>query len=338
MKGLKSLYWKFQICSLLEGKSFDQSCDTSPRCYIFLAADYGNLGDVAITYAQKQWLKSMYPNHDVIEIPASKTISYINGISKNIKPDDVVTVVGGGNMGDMYGDIELLRLMVVEAFKNNKVILFPQTIDYSDSEDAKWLLKKSQKIYSSHSDLTMIAREQTSFNRMRQWYPTVRTILTPDIVMTLNERKGCVRRENILTLCLREDKEKSDNSVMLQSILSKLRPYGFNEEKCDTHIGGERYTEDEKYDELEKILSQFRKSRLVITDRLHGMIFAYITGTPAVVLPNSNFKIRGCFEWIKDCGNIRFIEREEDMEGELKFTESKDLSLGTKFNFFSECK
>ena len=40
----------------------------------------------------------------------------------------------------------------------------------------------------------------------------------------------------------------------------------------------------------------FQKSELVITDRLHGMIFCYITKTPCIVMPNNNHKILMTYE------------------------------------------
>lgn len=332
MNRLKSLFLKFRIVSRFNGGIFGKK-NNCPHCYIFLAADYGNLGDVAITYAQKKYLKKIYPNHEVVEVAAGKTLSYLRSIAKNIGKDDIVTVVGGGNMGDMYGDLELLRLMAVNTFKKNKVILFPQTIDYSDSKEARWLLKKSRKIYSSHPNLIMMAREEISFKRMKELYPSVNVILTPDIVMTLNERRESTGREDILTLCLRKDKEKADNTNLLQSILNNLKEYNLNIEKYDTHIGGNRYSEEEKYDELEKIWAQFRRSRLVITDRLHGMIFAYITGTPAIILPNSNFKIKGCYKWIKNCENILFIENEKDLNFPLTLDTSKYTNLEIQFPY-----
>lgn len=330
MNRLKSLYLKFRIVSRIKSVTFGEN-HTSPRCYIFLAADYGNLGDVAITYAQKIYLKGVYPNHEVMEVPAGKTLLYLQSIAKNIRKDDIVTVAGGGNMGDMYGDIELLRLMVVRTFKNNKIILFPQTIDYSKSEESKWLLNKSQKIYSSHPDLLMMAREKISFQRMKRLYPKVNIFLTPDIVMSLNERRASIKREEILTLCLRKDKERVANDDQLQVILSNLKIHNLSVETYDTHIGGDRYSENEKYNELEKIWDQFRKSRLVITDRLHGMIFAYITGTPAIILPNSNFKIKECYEWIANCSNIQFIEKGENVKLPLNLDTSDTLDLEIKF-------
>lgn len=38
---------------------------------------------------------------------------------------------------------------------------------------------------------------------------------------------------------------------------------------------------------------KFRECELVITDRIHGMIFAAITGTPCIAL--SNYKIKGTY-------------------------------------------
>lgn len=306
MNNLRQLYLKFNIYARLKGANFKLP-KNKPRCLIFLAADYGNLGDVAITYAQKKYLQDHFPDYDIIEVPAAKTLTAIRSIKHKIQSEDIITVIGGGNMGDMYGDIELLRLMVVRAFKNNRIILFPQTIDYSDSTDANWLKRLSQKIYSSHPRLAMTAREQVSYETMKCLYPTVDVRLVPDIVMGLDEKDN-VLREDVVTICLRNDKEKADNTKIVESILGECVNRHLRHEFYDTHIGGERYTESQKYEELRKIWDQFRKSKFVITDRLHGMIFAFITGTPAIVLPNSNFKVKGCFQWIKECGFIHFSE------------------------------
>lgn len=306
MNKFRKLFWTFRLYSCLHKLQFEVGDE--PMCYIFLAADYGNLGDVAITYAQKKFLKENFPNHEVIEVPAAGTLRYLKSIKRQIQHQDIVTVVGGGNMGDMYGDIELLRLLVVKTFSKNRVILFPQTIDYSDSQDARWLKRLSQKIYSSASQLTMCARERVSYDAMRQLYPDVDVRLTPDIVMSLDERRQDEDREDVVTFCLRHDKEKADNDELISRLLGDCQEAGLKVEYYDTHIGGDRYSEEEKYGELEKIWTHFRRSRLVVTDRLHGMIFAFITGTPAIVLPNSNFKVAGCYQWIKDCGYIQFVD------------------------------
>src|SRR5690554_7031043 len=110
---------------------FDQ---TKNQAYIFLAADYGNLGDVAITYAQTKFLKDILGNNfEVIEIPISHSLEGLYFVKKNIKHGDIVTSVGGGNLGDLYDQIEFIRQLAVRSFSKNKFISFPQTFDFSET-------------------------------------------------------------------------------------------------------------------------------------------------------------------------------------------------------------
>lgn len=310
MNKLRYLYNVFRL-HLIAGRlchSVKYAVESTPLCYIFLAADYGNLGDVAITYAQKQFLSEQFPQYKIVEVPVSDTLAAIPAIFKIIKPQDIVTIVGGGNMGDMYGDLELLRLLVVKTFKDNRIILFPQTIDYSRSTQARWLLNLSKKVYGNHKQLTMTAREIFSFVKMKEYYPHVDVRLTPDIVMLLDESNMGMTRRDIVTLCLRNDRERKAN-INYPEIKTLLKQQGLEVEVYDTHIGGQRYSENEKSLELHKIFAQFAGSRLVVTDRLHGMIFAYITGTPAIVLPNSNHKVVGCYKWIANAAsNIMLVD------------------------------
>ena len=54
------------------------------------------------------------------------------------------------------------------------------------------------------------------------------------------------------------------------------------------------------------------------TDRLHGMIFCAITGTPCVVINSKSPKVRGCYEWIKHLDYIRFAESPEAIVAEYR--------------------
>ena len=60
-------------------------------------------------------------------------------------------------------------------------------------------------------------------------------------------------------------------------------------------------------------LSECSGASLIITDRLHGMIFAAITGTPCIVMESLSSKIRGCYSWIEDCNYIRLCNDSEEI-------------------------
>lgn len=60
---------------------------------------------------------------------------------------------------------------------------------------------------------------------------------------------------------------------------------------------------------LETLLD-FAKSELVITDRLHAMIFCYLTNTPCLALPNANGKSENIYyQWLKECPYITFQKK-----------------------------
>ena len=92
----------------------------------------------------------------------------------------------------------------------------------------------------------------------------------------------------------------------LEQLPFDLRKY-YVVEFYDTHIKKTKLSVNERKVELNKIWKQFESSEWIITDRLHGMIFAFITRTPAIVIPNNNHKIGSCYEWIRNCGYIFFV-------------------------------
>ena len=57
-----------------------------------------------------------------------------------------------------------------------------------------------------------------------------------------------------------------------------------------------------------KKLDEFRKSKLVVTDRLHGMLFAAITGTPCIALGNSSGKVKGVYDWLTHLDYIQYVD------------------------------
>lgn len=281
------------------------------RIYIFLAADYGNLGDVAITFAQNTFIHNKNQEAEVVEIPISKTFAGIKAVKNILKKDDIITIVGGGNMGDLYDDIEYLRQLVIKSFKKNEIVSFPQTIDFSNTKYGQARLSIAKRVYNSHPRLTLLAREQVSFERMKSYFPKAKVILTPDIVMTLDKREPFEKRKGAV-LCLRDDKEKLVSHLTAE-LHKALTDAQYDITYKDTHIGRDRLSPKEIEEELNTIWSTFRHAEFVVTDRLHGMIFAFITGTPAIVLPNNNFKVASCYEWIKDCGFI-VMAKEESAE------------------------
>jgi pyruvyl transferase EpsI len=305
------------------------------KVFVFLAADYGNLGDVAITYAQTNFFKKILPNYQIVDVPISKTLEGIITVKKYIQKEDIITIVGGGNLGDLYKQIEFYRQLVVENFPKNKIISFPQTIDFSKSKKGKKALSKAKKRYSKHTNLTFVAREQESFKIMKQVFSNNKVLLTPDIVLSLNKTEPVLKRMGVV-LCLRDDAEKlltnEEQSLLLILVKQNFDTY-YN---YDTHIQRGKLSLKERNSELNKIWNAFKRAELVITDRLHGMIFCYITNTPCIVFKNNNHKIEGSYQWLKQSNFISLINEFSELKIEKLFNNHKRLANDLNYSDLTE--
>ncbi|MFS2923951.1 polysaccharide pyruvyl transferase family protein [Bacteroides sp. 90-K9/2] len=276
------------------------------RIFIFLAANYGNLGDIAITYAQHQLLHFWKPDYTIVEIPSNCSYSYLKSVVKQVSNEDIVTFVGGGNMGDMYPLYENLRQIIVSLLPINEILQFPLTADFSDSLEGRQTMKAAQRIYGSHKHLKILARESRTSDFLFELL-NKSVVVVPDVVLTLdylkldNQRKG-------FSICLRDDKEKFLSWNDVSDIIEVVQTYSEPFERTDTVLSDTMITLDNKEYYLNEFLLNLSSKKLMVTDRLHGMIFAYITGTPAIVFSNSNQKVKNCFEWIKDCGYIFYMD------------------------------
>lgn len=284
------------------------------RAFVFLAADYGNIGDLAITAAQILFLEKYAGADHVVRIPISKTNNYIKSIARQINPADLVTVVGGGNMGSLYPDIEKLRQLVIRNFPKNKIVCFPQTLDWSDSIESKEALERIVQMYSRHPRLSLFAREsvtQEKLNAIFLAHSGVNVGYAPDIVLsaTAAELGSSVNVEpSGVLLCLRDDRECSIDSIQRAELESAMRAAGHVLEFTDTHAGGARLNAAQCADLVAEKINQFAVARLVVTDRLHGMILSILAGTPCVVLPNSNHKIYQTWrDWLSAVPQVRFV-------------------------------
>lgn len=276
------------------------------RIIVALAANYGNLGDVAITFAQKQFLQKLFPDYQVHEFVISETFTGMKSLKSYITEDDIITIVGGGNMGDLYDDIEFCRQFVVRNFPNNKIIIFPQTIEFSDTSEGKRALKRAARIYNAHKDLTLFVREKYSLEKYGKLFK--RMTLVPDIVMSMDVPEPKENQRTGVTICFRNDKENGiadDVKEQLSSLLKKEYQVQFK----DTHVGNLSDL-NQLYRKLQELMTIFQQSRVVVTDRLHGMILSYVTHTPCVVLCGGSKKIAGCYEWIAQSNYIQLIDSE----------------------------
>lgn len=299
------------------------------RKIIFMGMPHhGNIGDQAIALAEEELIKKYFPDFETVEFPEKTLLQSVVEKKSIINNNDILLMHGGGNIGDTYDVPENGRRAIIEMFPNNKIIVFPQTAHFDNIEE----LNKSKRIYNAHKDLTIMAREEKSYKFMKENFDKCKVYLTPDIVMTMKETLNC-ERNNVL-LMFRSDKEKTlsdDNQVKIMDMIKSI--YG-DYIKSDMHLGedvtniGEELRERTVRDKFK----QLNTCKLVVTDRLHGMIFSAVTETPCIVFGSYTHKIKESYKWLKNLEYIEFCEDIDSLEDKIiKVTSCKNKYYDSSF-------
>ncbi|NNU74906.1 glycosyltransferase [Clostridium estertheticum] len=331
----KIKYIKLKGKGSKETKYLYETKTKQKRIFIIGTPNHGNLGDHAIAYAEEKILKDNFKDFIIIEIVTADIIKHIKNLKKNVKKEDVFVLQGGGNLGDEYIWEEEGRRKIISEFKDNKIILFPQSIYFKETLIGKTELSKTKTIYNEHKNLIMVAREETSYNIMKETFVNSKVILTPDIVLYLNETYPKLERKGVL-LSLRQDKEGLLTSQQKDNIRSEAQS-NFDKIIITDTVDVVTMHEDKilqymiNLNQREKRLKakwkQFKEVELVITDRLHGLVFCAITSTPCIVIANYNHKVKDTYAWLKDLNYIKFVNDVEEIPGlikELKRIEIKE--------------
>ena len=306
---------------ILEKKSQFQYCVYlgffgSHKYYVIGTPEHSNLGDSAIVLAEIAFLKKCGIRQEQIkEITVDEYKKYLNVIKRKVRTKDILVFPGGGNMGDQWFPEELLRRSILSIFKRNRSIIFPQTLFYSDAEMGRIEERKSIEYYNQQKNLTIVAREKDSYNLMKQLYPDTKILLTPDIVLSFRRDELLIanRFKKDVLLCFRNDPEQSMTSDERQRITEFLLNQNLQYKMSDMY-SEKAITKENRRDCVKDKLQEFSAAKLVITDRLHGMVFAAIAGTPCIVFSNYNYKVRGTYEWIKYLQYIQFVDSVEGLE------------------------
>lgn len=278
------------------------------KIFILFSTDYSNLGDHALTYAHKKLLENNFPESEIIEVLVSDTLKYLKYISDTIEQDDVITLKGGGNIGLEYFREELFRRVIISKFKKNRIILFPQTVFFPDTKKGEREFAKTISVFKSHPDFHPFLRDQESFDLVKDKLETARLI--PDIVLSLSNPSIEKNRSGV-TICLRSDKEGIYTKNEKEDIINIANMH-FEKVRITDTVTEYVIKKELRESELNKIWSLFSSSELIITDRLHGMIFAAITSTPCIVFGTYNHKLLGQYKWLEELNFIKFAKYKED--------------------------
>lgn len=315
---IKSNCSKVDTVSLLKEKRDENKA----VIWILGTEDFGNLGDHMIAVAQIHFFEKYFEEYQIIEIPARNYYQQRDFIIHNMREEDVVVGTGGGNMGNQYPGSEEIRYDFISLFPNNKIVIMPQTVWFTDDEQGKEKLEQTVELYKQHKKLLIATRERYSYELVKKYFSN-ETILVPDMVLSeipYRMIKHDIKQESVskkAVICLRNDLEKVLSKNEKKNIEFILKKEFSVIKKLDTQRDYLISVENREQ-ELKECFDEFASADLVITDRLHGMVFAALAETPCIVFDNYNNKVRGIYEWIEELPYIHYKGTELSINEDIK--------------------
>lgn len=291
--------------------------------FLVFTPEHANLGDHAIAYAETKMFDRL--RVDFYEVTGRQLYSLRHYKFLRILDFATVFVNGGGNLGTLWPEIESMNRSLIKELPNATICFFPNSIYYDNTPDGKEELRKSIEVYNQHPHLFLYAREMKSFSFMKEIYQHVK--FHPDMVLSLDpilksgERAGCL-------ICMRSDVERTVSEDDYNTICSMAAQH-FERVDFTNTVLNYNVSVSQREKALHEKFQEFAHAELVITDRLHGMIFCAITGTKCIAMCGKSPKIRGCYDEIKHLGFIKLADCAEDVfykYEELSVCPKKELS------------
>ena len=187
-------------------------------------------------------------------------------------------------------------------------------------------------------DIILYVRDTNSYQFLQNQMPAqnsrIQYRLAPDMVLSLQPKIQLPKREYILFV-MRQDLEKVTDDEQIERLKKRITDSGIEIRYCDTHAP-RAVNPKNRETALYKKWEEFSKARLVITDRLHGMLFAVINGTPCIALDNLSNKVKGVYdEWLMDDPHVMFLNA-GDLDNDVLYGYIEELLTTAVYSFQNE--
>lgn len=256
---------------------------------------YENAGDLLIMLGTRRFFEAN-------NIRVRGLYTFFNYRAKDLKSDVAIVFQGGGNFGDLYEGPQNIRSHCIQKFKENRIVILPQTIHFENIEN----FKKCCALYRQHKDLHIFVRDAESYKLASQMTDNV--YLSPDMAHHLWPYSALQRPgKGVLAFIRTDDESKNkisfpDNQINLQTDWPEfLLKYKLKVKIIHyLLVVSSRFKFSAKIDqflmsrwiELAEVICSdaanlFSKYSLIITDRLHGHILACLVSRKNILHDNS---------------------------------------------------
>jgi len=289
--------------------------------YVLLNLPYhANIGDTLIWEGEESFLSNL--KYNCLYRSSLSTHDW----KKNFDSSTTILLHGGGNFGDLWLGHQKFRLDIVKKYCDNPIIIFPQTVHYSD----ELIAAKDGELMRQHNNLTICVRDQTSYDLLKKYFFN-NILLLPDMAFCIDPtflQRYVIKPSKDILLLKRTDKELSisynyRNHILKEgeietfdwptkqkrNILHRIINKPIHPSNPFKNLSDE-YAFNIYRPYLIKTGVQFlSRYNYVYTTRLHGAILCTLLNKPYTFLDNSYGKNKSFFDaWLSDVEGIKFSE------------------------------
>jgi len=285
---------------------------------------YPNIGDNLIWEGTKNFLSQI---EGKCLYSAGIETFYEHSLSK----DTTILLQGGGNFGDLWARHHLFRKKIIELYPQNPVIVLPQSVCYENVQN----ITEDEHFFAKHSNVCLCARDQVSYNFMKQHFPQNNVFLVPDMAFFADLEKFKIQQKKTgrILFAKRLDKEFADNyrlaEIPQMADIHDWPTFEFTAKKyrCLDYIDGwlnffanikgiksinnlrdiirDRFY---RYQYIKDGISFLSQYDTVYATRLHIAIMAAMLGKQVYIIDNSYGKNVNLYNtWLKDLDNVHIF-------------------------------
>lgn len=300
-------------------------------------AYWGNVGDHAIVLSEKEIIRAAGMGEKIVDIDSVQYSRLKHKIKFLIRDEDTIIIDGGGNFGDTWPETQIGINNIIDTFTHNRIIVFPESWYFTNSQNGQKLLSDTVKSISNHPNIVIYARDSYSYMMMKTYLANSDIRQSLDMVFFLEFKSEAVK-ENGIALVVRDDKESVNTKFTKNALKKELQDNGFfcyeicND--CYRHISKRKRS---KY--VQDIVRQYKKAEFVITDRFHGMVLSILCGKPCAIIDNVTGKVGNSYRDIKEYVNgVLYLDNNyNSIEDLLSFIE-KNNKLTVSETFLTRIK
>lgn len=279
------------------------------RILLLLSPEYVNFGDLAIASMERRMLAEL--DFDVLEVPCCAHELWPESVISAVRDDDILMFTGGGYMGSLWPDLQGYVERVIEACPNNVIVFAPQTVYYGDDSQSE---ARFISLLGACRKVLFLARDAGTCSWLESFdLPSVSVRLVPDAVICAGNWLYEGKRSRLLK-CFRDDHEsvrQTEADAVVEKVADRLRLPVTETSTMVRHVMTPLWMRNTL---LGWKLKDFQRAELVITDRLHAMVFSALSGTRVIALDNVSGKVAGAYRWLSGLGYVRVASSIDDIE------------------------